>query len=225
MENILAAQQTPDDKSPNPKLPPVRDAVINQQVTTLLQIVGSCTGNLAVLEGNEVEIETVGGPADGGPKLALAQTIVQANQRLQDILSDKRCWDISERVTLEQHSVEVFELKKQSLRANMAPHTRFKPQFQWLPSFNKWMVWVGDLNNPNGHILGLGDVVEDAIAAFDRAFTQARKDQTINITQRPNEQATQVDRNRTSDPAGNAAGQNPPSGNGGEVGRKHRRRK
>lgn len=201
------------------KLPPVRDDLVAKQVNTLLAMNNSTVANLAMLSNIDFESKGEYQRKEGGAREALEQTVLAVQSRLQSILNNEACWNLAERQTLEQHSVEVFELKKKSLRLSMAPHVRFKPNFQYLAGVEKWAVWIGDLGNEEQRILGTGDTIAEAIEAYDREFSterakRRRAQPTSGQTQQHEQNETRMDGTGNATASPDAAGQGPEDGDG-----------
>lgn len=219
METILDGSAPPDDSKDGiqVRLPSVRDELVARQVNTLLAINNSSVANLAMLHNIDFESKGEYQKKEGGAREALEQTVIAVQSRLQSLLHNEACWNLAERQTLEQHSIEVFELKKKSLKMGMAPHVRFKPNFQWLDGIQKWAVWIGDLGVESQRVLGTGSTLEEAISAYDKEFTQERAKGRLvtpfGQTQQ-HEQTTHMDGTGNSATSPNAEGQGPEAGDG-----------
>lgn len=220
MDTIIDAGPPADDSKDGIqlKLPPVRDDLVAKQVNTLLAMNNSAVANLAMLHNIDFESKGDYQKKEGGAKEALEQTVIAVQSRLQSLLHNEACWNLAERQTLEQHSIEVFELKKKSLRMSMAPHVRIKPQFRWLEAVGKWAVWIGDLGNEEQRILGVGDTMNEAIENYDKEFSTERTKRivaqpTFGQTQQ-HEQKTRMDGTGNGGASGDAEEQGPESGDG-----------
>jgi hypothetical protein len=228
---VLNGEAPPDDGNDGIKLklPPIRDELIARQVNTLLAINNSSISMLATLHNVEFESSSEYFQTEGGALEAIEKTVVDTQARLQALLKDESCWNLAERQTLEQHSIEVFELKKQSLRMGMAPHVRFKPQFAWMPGIQKWVVWIGNIQVEDERVLGTGDTIAEAIANYDKEFDVRKADQRIakppfgQEQRTQNEQQNKMDGANDQNAAGNAGVEDTTDGDGRKTRRNPRR--
>lgn len=154
-----------------------RDAATMQQISTLLGIANTMLGVMGAMGGPTPEGITNDMKNTFGVAASSAeQTFDNVCKRLDKILAENDRWSDSFMKRVEQAVQETHD-------ANMAFHAAQKlavervhtPHFQYRPSVQRtrdgfWMAYLGDLNFPDGCVIGIGKTPQEAIDAFDGMF-------------------------------------------------------
>lgn len=160
-----------------------RDLSTGQQINMLLSV---CNTMLAALINPEREHETIPGKRAlaGEAHVAAENTFIKACDRLDSIINEKLRWGIGYQLRLEdqyneRHTEQLNLLKSQqraeeqrrrSAETVVAPHFRYRPSLLKLET-GEWLAFLGNPENLDNAILGLGPNPEAALASFDSAFT------------------------------------------------------
>lgn len=180
----------------------------------------------------ERETENIPGKqlASGEAKVAAENTFIKCCERIDSILDDMTRWTPEyqkrvEKILEESHakSIEMMTAQQNAALEASSPHFQYRPNMLRLEE-GPWIAFLGDPNDENNRILGLGDNPTDALKDFDRQFSggvpdnliaylKARKQSVENGTKlvpypleehQQNEQSDQsLDHRRTEDPHGN----------------------
>ena len=159
-----------------------RDLSTNQQVGMLLSV---CNTMLGALINPERDHENIPGKrALAGEAHSAAEiTFIGACDRLDKIIGDSARWGIDYQLRLEQQYNERHQEQMKMLQAQQAaemarkkssemvtaPHWRYKPALIPLEE-GGWAAFLGDVEDLESGILGLGANPEAALANFDLAF-------------------------------------------------------
>ena len=159
-----------------------RDLSSSQQVGMLLSI---CHPLIQVLFSTDREAENIPGKRtlSGEARLAAENTFIKVCDRLDTILDDKARWGIDYQLKLEQqynerHSQQIAlmeaqqkaaEQQKASAAAVVAPHFRYKPALIPLED-GAWAAFLGNVEDLDSGILGVGPSPGAALKSFDDAF-------------------------------------------------------
>jgi hypothetical protein len=162
---------------------PNRENVVTQQLQNALSVMATSGSILANASrgagGGATPSEEF--PAEG--KIALENTLVAACDRLDKILSDDSRWDLAIQVKLEKDFQEMRTQNLNALRmaewADLArkrvademltPHAKYRPSITRLQG-GGFVAFVGNLNEPDSLIAGLGASPQEAVEAFDMVF-------------------------------------------------------
>jgi hypothetical protein len=155
----------------------------------LLSVCGNLSG---VLFSDDVEHENIPGQRsiDGEAHLAATNTFIKACEKIDSILDDPKRWGIDFQLALEKQYNEVHVNQQENLKTQIAeseqrritaaaivlPHFRYRPALVRLEE-GGWAAFLGDVNDLDSGILGLGDNPEAALASFDRAFVGEMTDE------------------------------------------------
>lgn len=156
------------------------------QVDTVLQIMGmsiSALGHLTPTAPASTPFEgMVSPPAEKyQPKcpeahIALENTLRTACDRLEKILQDESRWSTKFQEETETHFREAAQLSKETLthQRNAAheittPHFRYRPTLLRLTD-GSWCAFLGNIEQMDQGIIGIGVTAQDAIDAFDDSF-------------------------------------------------------
>lgn len=159
-----------------------RDLSTGQQIGMLLSVSNTM---LQALLNPEREHENIPGVKSmaGEAHVAAENTFIKVCERLDAILEDKRRWGIAYQLNLEkqyneQHAAslalvnaqrEMAEQQKTSAAEVTAPHFRYKPMLVKLEE-GGWAAFLGDVNDLDKGILGVGADPAAALKSFDEAF-------------------------------------------------------
>jgi hypothetical protein len=155
-------------------LMPNREAVNAAQVSLLLNITQSLVG---CLRQPETEMGKEQSPEiDGGARLAIETTIAKTCNRIDNILDEATRWTFENQQAMEKQLSSMYEQNTALLRAQtrlaeeaVKPHARYRPK---LYRFNGvWVAILGDIDDIDSAICGLGDTPQEALIAFDGFFT------------------------------------------------------
>jgi hypothetical protein len=156
------------------KIPfPQRDSITAYQVNTLLNIQQSM---LAALLQPHREFEKGPQELNGEAQTAALATLIHACARLDDILTDKSRWTFEAQNTLESKLTELYQahinladVQKQTAREVTSPHFQNNPAIVRLPD-GAWAAVLGDLNELDKAVVGVGSTPRKALEAFDSVF-------------------------------------------------------
>lgn len=155
-------------------LMPNREAVNAAQVSLLLQVTQSLVG---CLRQPDTELGKEPSPEiDGGARLAMEQTLTKACQRLDAVLDENTRWTFETQQAMEKQLSQMYEQNTNLLRAQtrlaeeaIKPHARYRPRLLQLNGV--WCAVLGDVDDIDNAICGIGDTPSEALQAFDGVFT------------------------------------------------------
>jgi|SRR6185295_9539333 len=154
---------------------PQRDVVTYNQISNLIQV-----GSFAVssmIAGNHAEPQK-SIELDGGCKSSAETLFIKVCDKLDDILNDTDRWTFDSQHTLEgklekiydQQSVFIEEQTKAAREVN-TPHFSYRPILNRLPVTGEWLAYIGDLEDLDNAVVGIGKTPREALEAFDSLFT------------------------------------------------------
>jgi hypothetical protein len=156
---------------------PQRDSVTNLQVSTLLNVVMTLTGVLLnPTRENDDPNWRDRKKLDGGALAAAETTFINVCSRIDEILADKTRWNFEAQNQLESEIAKVYQQQRLALKAQTeateeisSPHRQYNPKLVKL-SDSSWIAILGDENNLDNAIVGVGYSPAEALAAFDGMF-------------------------------------------------------
>lgn len=156
---------------------PEREATTQLQVQNLLNIAGTMMAALLVPNHNISEPHHSKPELDGGCKSAAEMTFIESCNALTDILRDKSRWSLEvtkvlelQAVKLNQYHIDVLTEQKKALAAMNTPSYRFHPELV-RTSDGMYCAYLGDIDNPEASLVGIGKTAEAAFHAFDELFS------------------------------------------------------
>ena len=148
-----------------------REQVTQTQVGTVLSTIATMIP-LMGMRHDEMD----GGAMDGGTKEAVQATLITACRRLDMLLEDDSRWGIQGHDRLENHLAGLYHehaktlrLQQQQIYELAKPHIRHNPQLGRLND-GSWIAFLGDINDINNAIVGVGGCPAQALEAFDEMF-------------------------------------------------------
>jgi len=158
---------------PKPTLQP-QENITQAQVTHLLNIfIPACNFLLA---DKMHEADAPGGKNDGGARTAIENTVINVCNRFDILLAEEPRWSLANHASLEDAFKQVYSAHARMVteQANAyaeinSPHHKLKPTLVKIPD-GSWVAFLGDLNDINNAIVGVGDCPANAIEAFDAMF-------------------------------------------------------
>jgi hypothetical protein len=158
-----------------------KEQAVARNVSTLLDAI---RGLAQTVSGTEATFSqgAVGGVTDGGVKLAIETSIIQACNRLDVILGEKGNWNNKVQEEMFRAVTKTHTLQHSFLEAQrLAAQTVLRPSFQWKPQLvntgEEFLAVLGDLRNPATSIIGRGPTPAAALDDFDAAFQRKAEDQ------------------------------------------------
>jgi len=147
-----------------------REVMTQAQVMPILHMVQalvSCLNGPAFMTD-----ETARKELDGGVKAAMESTIVRACSRLDSILDENPRWTISESPVEKYLSTQsaLAEAQMKLTQHAMKPHQRHKPALIKMSDGN-WCAILGDVDDLENAVTGIGRTPQEALEAFDGMFT------------------------------------------------------
>jgi hypothetical protein len=149
-----------------------RAAATRQQIDTLLQVSGlalTALASLRDLSGDEQLLE-------GESLIAAENTFIRAFDRVDQILADDSRWNMAfqDQVEKDYHALaaQALEFQKAQTAASKnvgSPHFRYSPKLMKLTDGN-WVALLGDPEDLDSCLLGVGSNPAEAITAFDEVF-------------------------------------------------------
>lgn len=154
---------------------PEREITTQLQINSLLNIAGTMMGALLVPHHN-FEPHHRRPELDGGCQSAAEMTFIECCNALTDIIRDKSRWSLEvtkvlelQAVKINQTHIEVLQAQKRSIEAFNTPSYRFKPSLVRLQD-GMYCAYLGDLENPEQSLVGIGKTADEAFRAFDMLF-------------------------------------------------------
>lgn len=185
------SEQNPDDgagkqKPVQPISLPQRDSVTSLQVSTLLNVGVALMGVLLHPTREHDDPKWRDNKAlDGGVLHSAEATFIGVCNRLDSIIADQSRWDFASQNTLEAKLSQVYGAHIEFTKAQTAvardlilPHRKFNPKLFKLPDGN-WAAILGDLNNLDNAIIGVGVTPALALSAFDGMVTGKLPDHLV----------------------------------------------
>lgn len=171
-----------------------RDLSTQNQLSMLLSV-AQCAMNFLTVE--EPDLESGETPKEtqdlsGETRLAAETTFIKAMAKIDSILDDKNRWGLDYQLALErQYCEDHYERmqtfreqqialkleQKKALAQKMAaeevssPHFRYKPVLVQDEDNGQWAAILGDLNDLDHSIIGVGASPAAALRAFDTVFS------------------------------------------------------
>ncbi len=154
-----------------------RAARTREQVDTLLLALGHVEGLLNV---EEEEWDRPGTRFDGGIRSAAEATALGLLSRLDRLVEDDTRWVDKLEWSSEHIATEAHEEQQAYVRAaTKAKEMESRPSAVYRASIrrtaNGYIAHYGDLENLDNVVIGSGKSVEEAMADFDKQFTDAVK--------------------------------------------------
>lgn len=154
-----------------------KQTLTSSQVHTLVMIISNMHMTLRSLSGlddvSEDQPDHSGTRLCGGVKASLETTIIEASDRLSEILSDKSRWNtegtdsISESIkSVHRQQVSVLKAQQEQIEAEIRPAIIFKPQIFALGG-KWWCVHGEDVNN---RLVGTGSTPYEAVKDFEQRY-------------------------------------------------------
>lgn len=212
---------------------PNREAATQAQLNSLLGVFNMTSQFLIAARMQEIQ-QPEGGKMDGGAISSAEATIMKVCDKLDEIMDEKARWSLDTQLTLEKALTEAYTENANMLREQAAayqearsPHAQWKPKLFKLTETGQWVAIVGDLQDLDNSLVGLGDNPQQALEAFDELFRgQVPGHLRKLLEEHTNEQNKPVDKGTTKQPPadepkrrfrrryGNQSGPNTSSGEG-----------
>jgi hypothetical protein len=165
-----------EDESMNKTIPiPSREQVTQHQIGTVLSSIATLVPFFQLIR-YEDDDSLKDGPLDGGTKVAIQTTLIKACDRLDKILDDDARWSLDTTRTLETHlsglyheHAKLIRLQQQQIYNLNLPHVRHNPALGRLTD-GSWIAFLGDLDDINNAVVGVGGSPAQALEAFDEMF-------------------------------------------------------
>lgn len=161
---------------PHAMLLPNREAINTAQVSLLLSVAQSLVACLNAHNLQNPEPQDTRPQIDGGVKSAAETTFIHVCDRLDKIIEDSSRWGFDTQQGLEKRLSLVYDAQINLLRAQaklaeeaLKPHVRYRPKLIHLES--TWTAILGDLDDIDNSICGIGNTPQEALDAFDAVFT------------------------------------------------------
>lgn len=164
-------------KAQGPVPLPTLEMVTGHQLANLINVGGFL---LRSIEGQAESMFSEGSVSelDGGAKMAAEAAFIKVCRGIESILDDRWRWKTTERDALLVASLDMVKQNTEFLRTQTAAAAMvLRPSFRFHPSLAKlaggmgWAVILGNPDEPDTAIIGIGETPEDAYAAFDNVFT------------------------------------------------------
>ena len=116
-------------------------------------------------------------PKNPEARIALENTLIKACDRLDKILSDDRRWSIDYQMGLEDefkkshaNNVAFLEAQRTAAEEVASPHFQHRPKLAKSQDGQLWIAILGDENDLDNAITGIGRTPEEALQEFDKNF-------------------------------------------------------
>lgn len=156
-----------------------RELVTRFQLESLLQVMGMMSSALGHFYHSSAQED--GGVPKDTPRIpealiAVENTLQNACERLDEIIKDHDRWDLSFQLEVERkykaaQALQMEVLKNQNKVAIevISPHFRYRPTI--LRGVDgSWVAFLGNMDEMDQGVLGVGETAQDAMEAFDDAF-------------------------------------------------------
>jgi hypothetical protein len=165
-----------EDEAMNKTIPiPSRDQVTQVQIGTVLSSIATLVPFFQLIRYEDDEAFK-NGALDGGTKAAVQTTLIKACSRLDKILDEDSRWSLDSIRTLETHlsglyheQAKLIRLQQQQIYNLNRPHMKHNPALGRLND-GSWIAFLGDLNDINNAVIGVGGSPAQALEAFDEMF-------------------------------------------------------
>jgi hypothetical protein len=175
--SIVPAGGSP--KFPSPVNVPLREVTTQNQVNTLLGILGMSITALGFSIRDQDDLESSVPQENrrlpGEALVAAENTFINVLERLDAIVKDERRWSSSFQDKIEAdyqaayaENIAYLEAQKKAAQELASPHQQLRPDLVRLQD-GSWCCLKGDPKSP-GSIIGVGPSPELAVQAFDDAF-------------------------------------------------------
>ena len=146
-----------------------RDQITQMQVGTVLSTIATMIPLINRHDSFNSQI-------DEGAMAVVEGTLINACHRLDTILMDDSRWNIEGICRLETHLANLYhehaktlKLQQQQMYDLQRPHIRHNPQLGRLTD-GSWIAFLGDPNDLNNAVIGVGGCPAQALEAFDEMF-------------------------------------------------------
>jgi hypothetical protein len=153
---------------------PNREVVNHSQVSLLTHVTETMLRCLRMYEADEPGTDAP--QLDGGVKSAIEATVIQTCNRLGAVIEDNARWGLETQQALEKQLAAVNDAHLHLLKAQtrlteeaLTPHSKYRPKLVKLP--DSWVAILGDIDDIDNSICGIGPTPQDALDAFDGLFT------------------------------------------------------
>jgi hypothetical protein len=150
---------------------PSHDQVTQIQIGTVLNAIATMIP-LMHLRHDDID----GGIMDGGTKSAVQSSLITACNRLDEIMKDNSRWGMNKHNELEKQlsnlyheHTRVLKMQQQQIEYLSRPHARHNPQLGRMRD-GSWIAVLGDINDIDNSIVGIGESPAKALEAFDEMF-------------------------------------------------------
>lgn len=189
----------------------LREATTAQQTQTLLQVVNTMLMSLGHFIHAPGEEPSEANRLAGEPRVAAETTFILACEALDNIIKDQSRWSTEfqtkvEKSYLEAHekNLAFIEAQRRAAEEVASPHFRYRPGLHRLLG-GKWCALLGDINNQDHAIMGIGDSPDAAMKNFDEVFC-GKNLAVEEINQLIHEQENPMDRTGNEQPPSNESG-------------------
>ena len=151
------------------------------QIQNVLQIMGTTASALSTHRPTNIFGQESGdAPREAGPmtegQIALENTLRNACERMDKILTNDSLWNDEFQRKVEKEYEELHRLQMETIERQKAaaaevtsPHFRYRPELQKLRN-GQWMAILGDAQQLEFAIYGIGDSAQQAMEEFDHVF-------------------------------------------------------
>jgi hypothetical protein len=144
------------------------------QIRMVSDVIALTTSALSRFQGGAEE----GKYKDRESEIALDKTLWSACERMQAILNDTTRWDDTFQRKIEKEYNELHELQmvaidnqRKAAAEVTSPHFRYRPDLKRLVD-GRWLVILGDENQLEFAVYGVGTSPQLAMESFDEAFNK-----------------------------------------------------
>lgn len=155
---------------------PLREVTTTIQISNLLSIANTMASTLLSPRLDLDNPHHERPELDGGSRSAVEMTLIHTCNRLSDIIQDKSRWELTvtsalelQALRLNQKSIEVAEEKRKAVAWLNTPSYRLKPELVRIQD-GMFAAHLGNLDEPEKSLIGIGKTPESAFAAFDELF-------------------------------------------------------
>lgn len=200
-QNQYQQAQRGDPNAPTINLP-MREMTTQQQLSSLLGVAGFMWSALHRPQ------NPFGDPDARGPETRLSSEVTVAAQSsfikacaaIDVIVEDTKRWDSAFQDKIEKDYAHAMDMNLEYIRAQRdamkeyaSPHHVLNPALTKLPN-GSWMAYVGNPNDSNNSVIGIGQSPQECLEAFDIAFkgtAEQIKNEKPKQVDRPSDSATQ----------------------------------
>lgn len=122
--------------------------------------------------------ETSYADLDGGTRSAVEMSVIDVCNRISEVVKDDKRWSkraaeqqFAQEAQLREAALKQIEEQRASMRYASSPAHLMQPKLRRMPD-GMCIAFHGDMDDPEGCILGVGKTFKDALGDFNQQFNR-----------------------------------------------------